>query len=155
MKKMMSEFKDFILRGNVMDMAVGIIIGVAFGAIVTSLVNDVIMPPIGLLLGNIDFSNLYINLSGTDYASLSDARAAGTPLIAYGAFINTIINFLIIALVIFLMIRGINKMVKMSKKREEAAAAADPTTKECPFCLSTIAIKATLCPQCTSQLDVK
>ena len=155
MKKMMSEFKDFILRGNVMDMAVGIIIGVAFGAIVTSLVNDVIMPPIGLLLGNIDFSNLYINLSGTDYASLSDARAAGAPVIAYGAFINTIINFLIIALVIFLMIRFINNMVKMGKKREEAAAAADPTTRECPFCLSTIAIKATRCPQCTSQLDVK
>jgi large conductance mechanosensitive channel len=154
MKKMMSEFKEFILRGNVMDMAVGIIIGVAFGTIVTSLVNDIIMPPIGFLLGNVDFSSLYINLSGTDYASLSEAKAAGAAIIAYGAFINTIINFLIIALAVFLMIRVINNMVKMGKKREEETAA-EPATRECPFCLSSIAIKATRCSHCTSQLNVK
>jgi large conductance mechanosensitive channel len=153
MKKMLSEFKDFILRGNVMDMAVGIIIGIAFGAIVTSLVNDIIMPPIGFLLGNIDFSSLYINLSGTDYASLSEAKAAGAAIIAYGAFINTIINFLIIALVVFLLIRFMNNMIKMGKKREEEAK--EPTTKECPFCFSSIAVKATRCSHCTSQLDIK
>ena len=151
MKKMISEFKDFILRGNVMDMAIGIIIGIAFGAIVTSLVNDVIMPPIGFLLGNIDFSSLYINLSGTEYASLSEARAAGAAIIAYGVFINTIINFLIIALVVFLMIRFVNNLVKRGQKAE----AAEPTTKECPFCLSSISIKATRCSFCTSQLDIK
>ena len=153
MKKLLSEFKDFIQRGNVMDMAVGVIIGIAFGAIVTSLVNDIIMPPIGLLLGNADFSDLYINLSGTDYASLSDAKAAGAAVIAYGAFINTIINFLIIALAVFFMIRVVNNMGKNIKKEEEAVA--EPTTKECPFCLSSIAIKATRCPNCTSQLDAE
>jgi large conductance mechanosensitive channel len=153
MKKLLSEFKDFIQRGNVMDMAVGVIIGIAFGAIVTSLVNDIIMPPIGLLLGNADFSDLYINLSGTDYASLSDAKAAGAAVIAYGAFINTIINFLIIALAVFFMIRFVNNLGKLTKKEEEAVA--EPTTKECPFCLSSIAIKATRCPNCTSQLDAE
>lgn len=152
MKKMIEDFKTFILRGNVIDMAVGIIIGVAFGAIVTSLVNDIVMPPIGFLLGNIDFSNLFLNMSGTDYASLSEARAAGAPVIAYGAFINTIINFLIIALVVFLMIRVVNNLVKIGKKNEAAAA---PVTKECPFCFSSIAIKATRCSHCTSQLDLK
>ncbi|HAS04647.1 MAG TPA: large conductance mechanosensitive channel protein MscL [Dehalococcoidia bacterium] len=153
MKKLLSEFKDFIQRGNVMDMAVGVIIGIAFGAIVTSLVNDIIMPPVGLLLGNADFSDLYINLSGTDYASLSDAKAAGAAVIAYGAFINTIINFLIIALAVFFMIRFVNNLGKLTKKEEEAVA--EPTTKECPFCLSSIAIKATRCPNCTSQLDAE
>ena len=152
MKKMIEDFKTFILRGNVIDMAVGIIIGVAFGAIVTSLVNDIVMPPIGFLLGNIDFSNLFLNMSGTDYASLSEARAAGAPVIAYGAFINTIINFLIIALVVFLMIRVVNNLVKIGKKNEPTAA---PVTKECPFCFSSIAIKATRCSHCTSQLDLK
>ncbi len=154
MKKMLSEFKDFIQRGNVMDMAVGVIIGIAFGAIVTSLVNDIIMPPIGLLLGGADFSDLYINLSGTDYASLSDAKAAGAAVIAYGAFINTIINFLIIALAVFFMIRVVNNLGKRMKKEEEEAPAA-PTTKDCPFCFSSIAIKATRCPNCTSQLDIE
>ncbi|NLL90307.1 MAG: large conductance mechanosensitive channel protein MscL [Dehalococcoidales bacterium] len=149
---MIEDFKTFILRGNVIDMAVGIIIGVAFGAIVTSLVNDIVMPPIGFLLGNIDFSNLFLNMSGTDYASLSEARAAGAPVIAYGAFITTIINFLIIALVVFLMIRVVNNLVKIGKKNEAAAA---PVTKECPFCFSSIAIKATRCSHCTSQLDLK
>jgi large conductance mechanosensitive channel len=152
MKKMVEDFKAFILRGNVMDMAVGIIIGIAFGAIVTSLVNDIVMPPIGFLLGNTDFSSLYLNMSGTEYASLSEARAAGAPVIAYGAFINTLINFLIIALVVFLMIRVVNNLVKMGKKHE---AAAEPATKECPFCFSSIAIKATRCSHCTSQLDLK
>jgi large conductance mechanosensitive channel len=154
MKKMLSEFKDFIQRGNVMDMAVGVIIGIAFGAIVTSLVNDIIMPPIGLLLGGADFSDLYINLSGTDYASLSDAKAAGAAVIAYGAFINTIINFLIIALAVFFMIRVVNNLGKRMKKEEEEAPA-EPTTKDCPFCFSSIAIKATRCPNCTSQLDIE
>ncbi len=153
MKKMMSEFKDFILRGNIIDMAVGIIIGIAFGAIVTSLVNDVIMPPIGLLLGGADFSDLYINLSGTDYASLSDAKAAGAAVISYGAFINTIINFLIIALAVFFMIRFVNNLGKRVKKEEEKSA--EPTTKDCPFCFSSIAIRATRCPNCTSQLDAE
>ncbi|MFA5605313.1 MAG: large conductance mechanosensitive channel protein MscL [Dehalococcoidales bacterium] len=151
---MLSEFKDFIQRGNVMDMAVGVIIGIAFGAIVTSLVNDIIMPPIGLLLGGADFSDLYINLSGTDYASLSDAKAAGAAVIAYGAFINTIINFLIIALAVFFMIRVVNNLGKRMKKEEEEAPA-EPTTKDCPFCFSSIAIKATRCPNCTSQLDIE
>ena len=150
MKKMLQDFKDFILRGNVVDLAVGIIIGIAFGAIVTSLVNDIIMPPIGRLLGNADFSDLFANLSGTPYASLADARAAGAAVIAYGAFINTIINFIIIAFVLFLIIRLMNRLVRQSKKAETAAA---PATKECPFCASNISLKATRCPQCTSQLQ--
>jgi large conductance mechanosensitive channel len=152
MKKLISEFKEFIQRGNVMDMAVGVIIGIAFGAIVTSLVNDIIMPPIGLILGNVDFSNLYINLSGTEYASLSDAKEAGAAVIAYGAFINTIINFLIIALVVFFIIRVVNNL---GKHRQAENANAEPTNKDCPFCFSSIAIKATRCPNCTSQLSEK
>ncbi|MFA5628660.1 MAG: large conductance mechanosensitive channel protein MscL [Dehalococcoidales bacterium] len=152
MKKLISEFKEFIQRGNVMDMAVGVIIGIAFGAIVTSLVNDIIMPPIGLILGNVDFSNLYINLSGTEYASLSDAKEAGAAVIAYGAFINTVINFLIIALVVFFIIRVVNNL---GKHRQAETANAEPTTKDCPFCFSSIAIKATRCPNCTSQLSEK
>ena len=111
-----SDFKAFIMRGNIVDLAVGVIIGVAFGAIVTSLVNDVIMPPIGLLLGNVNFSDLFIDLSGKGYVSLTAARAAGAPVIAYGAFINTIINFIIIALVVFLIVRMITKMVKKEEK---------------------------------------
>jgi large conductance mechanosensitive channel len=142
----MAEFKDFILRGNVIDMAVGIIIGIAFGAIVTSLVNDVIMPPVGRLLGNVDFSNLFINLSGTRYASLDEARQAGAAVIAYGSFINTIINFLIIALVMFFIIRMTNRVVKREKP-------APPATKDCPYCLSGIPVKATRCPNCTSMLN--
>jgi len=150
MKKLFSDFKDFILRGNVVDLAVGIIIGIAFGAIVNSLVNDIIMPPIGRLLGNVDFSNLFINLSGTSYSSLADARAAGAAVIAYGAFINTIINFLIIAFVLFIIIRLMGRLVRQS---QNAQAAAAPPTKECPFCFSNISLKATRCPQCTSQLQ--
>ena len=142
---MFKEFKEFAMRGNVLDMAVGIIIGAAFGRIITSLVNDVIMPPIGLLLGKVDFSSLFINLSGTPYASLADARKAGAAVIGYGAFLNTILDFVVVAFVIFLLIRQVNKM-----KREPAPAAA--TTKECPYCLSVIPLKATRCGHCTAQL---
>lgn len=144
---MFKEFKEFAMRGNVLDMAIGIIIGAAFGKIVSSLVNDVIMPPIGLLLGKIDFTNLFINLSGQSYSSLSAAKAAGAATINYGMFINTVIDFIIVAFVVFLMIRQINRM-----KRKPEPAPVVPTTKECSFCYSTIPIKATRCPNCTSQL---
>jgi large conductance mechanosensitive channel len=149
---MWKEFKEFILRGNVVDMAVGIVIGAAFGTIVKSLVDDVIMPPIGLLLGNVDFTNLFAVLRegspAGPYAALSAAQEAGAVTINYGLFINTVVSFLIVALVIFLLIRGINRL-----RREEEAPPAEPTTKECPYCLSSIPIKATRCPQCTSKLD--
>ena len=149
---MLKEFKEFAMRGNVVDMAVGIIIGAAFGTIVNSLVADVIMPPIGLLLGNIDFSNLFVVLKegakgAGPYESLAAAKAAGAVTINYGFFINTIISFLVVAFAVFLLIRGINKM-----KRQEAAPPAVPTTKDCPYCLSTIPIKATRCGHCTSEL---
>jgi large conductance mechanosensitive channel len=149
---MVKEFKEFAMRGNVVDMAVGIIIGGAFGTIVKSLVSDVIMPPIGLLLGGVDFSNLFIVLKkgaeGTaPYAALADAQAAGAVTINYGVFINAVISFLIVAFAVFLLIKGINNL-----KRKEEAPPAEPTTKECPFCLSTIAIKASRCPNCTSDL---
>jgi large conductance mechanosensitive channel len=148
---MLKEFKEFILRGNVLDMAVGIIIGAAFGTIVTSLVNDVIMPPIGLLLGGVDFANLFVLLKAgspaAPYASLADAQAAGAVTINYGVFINAVISFLIVAFVIFLLIRSINRL-----RREEEAPPPEPTTKECPYCLSTIPIKATRCAHCTSEL---
>ncbi|HOW87576.1 MAG TPA: large conductance mechanosensitive channel protein MscL [Candidatus Omnitrophota bacterium] len=144
---MAEEFKQFVMRGNVIDMAVGVIIGGAFGKIVASVVSDIIMPPIGLLLGKVDFSSLYINLSGKAYASLAEAQAAGAPTLNYGLFINNVINFLIVAFVIFIMIKQINRLQKPAKP----AAPAAPTTKECPFCCSTIAIKAVRCPNCTSQ----
>jgi len=148
---MLKEFKEFAMRGNVIDMAVGIIIGVAFGTIVKSLVADVIMPPIGLLLGNVDFSNFFIVLKegsiAGPFASLADAQKAGAVTINYGVFINTIISFIIIAFVVFLLIRFINKL-----KREAEAPPAEPTTKECPHCLSTIPIKAARCAYCTAQL---
>jgi len=137
---MFKEFKEFAVKGNVVDMAVGIIIGAAFGTIVTSLVQDVIMPPIGLLLGRVDFSNLAI--------TLKEGAAGVAPVtLRYGAFINTIISFLIIALAVFFLVKGINAL-----KRQEAAPPAEPTTKECPFCFSTIPIKAVKCPHCTSGL---
>jgi large conductance mechanosensitive channel len=145
---MLKEFKAFAMRGNVIDLAVGIILGTAFGAIVTSLVNDIIMPPIGMILGEVDFSSLYINLSGGDYATLAAAQEAGAVTINYGTFINTIINFLIIAFAIFIVIRQINRL-----QRQEEEAPAEPTTKDCPFCFTEIAIQATRCPNCTSQLD--
>jgi len=144
---MLKEFKEFIMRGNVLDMAIGIVIGGAFGKIITSLVNDILMPPIGVLLGGVDFANLFINLSGKPYASLADAKAAGAATINYGLFLNTIIDFVIVAFVIFLLIRAVNRL-----RRQQEAPPAAPTTKECPYCLSTIPIKATRCANCTSQL---
>jgi large conductance mechanosensitive channel len=148
---MWKEFKEFVLRGNVIDLAIGIVIGAAFGAIVTSLVQDVIMPPIGLLLGGIDFANIYAVLkAGTPagpYPSLADAKAAGAVTMNFGVFINTLISFLIIAFVIFLLVRSINQI-----RRKSEAPPAAPNTKECPFCLSTIPIKATRCAHCTSEL---
>jgi large conductance mechanosensitive channel len=142
---MWKEFKQFIARGNVVDLAVGVIIGAAFGKIVTSFVNDILMPPIGLLLGNVDFANLFITLSGGSYATLAEAQAAGAATINYGVFINTIIDFLIVAFVIFLLIKQVNRL-------KQPAPAAEPTTKACPYCLSEIPIKATRCPHCTSEL---
>ncbi len=144
---MLKDFREFIARGNAFDLAVGVIIGGAFGGIVTSLVNDVVMPPIGVLLGGVDFSNFFFNLKGGDYPSLAAAKAAGVPTIAYGAFLNTVINFLIVAFVIFLLVRGVNQL-----KRQPPAPAAAPTTKDCTYCLSTIPLKATRCPHCTSEL---
>jgi large conductance mechanosensitive channel len=142
---MWKEFKKFIQRGSVIDLAVGVIIGGAFGSIVNSLVNDVIMPPVGLLVGNVDFSDLYINLSGGDYPSLAEAQSAGAVTINIGLFINAIINFLILAFIIFILIHQVNKL----QKPESTEA---PKTKECPFCFSSISIKAIRCPQCTSEL---
>lgn len=139
---MFKEFREFVMRGNVMDLAIGIIIGAAFGKIITSFVSDILMPPIGLLLGQVDFTNLYINLSGGSYDTLKAAKDAGAVTINYGLFIGTIIDFLIVAFVIFLVVRKINSM-----RREE-----EPTTQDCPFCQSSIAVKATRCPQCTSEL---
>ena len=148
---MLKEFKEFALRGNVLDMAIGIVIGAAFGTIVKSLVDDIIMPPIGLLLGGVDFANLFILLRVGDppspYASLADAQAAGAVTINYGLFINAVISFIIVAFVVFLIIRSINRM-----KREEEAPPAEPTTKACPYCLSEIPIQATRCGHCTSEL---
>ena len=144
---MLKEFKEFAMRGNVMDMAVGIIIGAAFGKIISSLVSDVIMPPIGLLLGNVDFSNLFINLSKGDYGSVAQAKAAGAATLNYGMFMNTIIDFVIVAFAIFLVIKQVNRF---SRKKE--APPAEPTTKDCPYCYSTIPVKATRCGHCTSDL---
>jgi large conductance mechanosensitive channel len=142
---MFKEFKEFAMRGNVVDMAVGIIIGAAFGRIITSLVNDVLMPPIGLLLGKVDFSSLFLNISGTSYATMAEAKAAGVATINYGMFLNTVIDFVIVALVIFLVVRQINRWNK-------PAPAPVPSTKDCPYCVSAIPAKATRCPKCTSEL---
>ena len=145
---MLKEFKEFAMRGNVLDMAVGIIFGAAFGKIIASFVDDILLPPIGLLIGKVDFSNLFFSLTGQHYESLSSAKAAGAATINYGVFLNNVVNFLIVAFAIFLLIRQVNRL-----KREPPAAPAVPTTKDCPFCLSAIAIKATRCPHCTSQLS--
>lgn len=142
------EFKDFAVKGNVIDMAVGIIIGGAFGKIVSSLVSDIIMPPIGKLLDGVDFTNLFYTLGDVSYSTLAEATEAGAATIKYGVFINTILDFLLIALSIFFVIRWINKL----KKKEEVAPEPAPTTKECPHCITQIPIKATRCPNCTSQL---
>lgn len=148
------EFKEFAMRGNVVDMAVGIIIGGAFGTIVKSLVDDVLMPPIGLLLGGIDFSNFFLVLkqgakAAAPYAALADAKAAGAVTVNYGLFLNAVISFLIVALAVFMLVRSINAL-----RRKEEAPPAAPTTKQCPYCMSTIAIKATRCPNCTSDLKL-
>lgn len=142
---MFKEFKEFALKGSLVDMAVGIILGAATATLVKSLINDIIMPPIGLLLGKVDFSNLFINLSSTHYSTLSEAKTAGAPTINYGLFINEFLNFLLILFVLFLIVRYMNRQ---RRKREHAPL----DTKECPFCLSKIPLKATRCPNCTSQL---
>jgi len=142
---MFKGFRDFIMRGNVLDLAVAVIIGAAFGKIVTSLVNDILMPPLGLVLKNVDFSNLFVDLSGNHPATLALAKTAGDATINYGIFLNNVIDFAIVAFVIYLLINTANKM-------KRAPAPADPTTKECPFCRTTIPIKATRCPNCTSTL---
>jgi large conductance mechanosensitive channel len=143
---MWNEFKTFIMRGNVLDMAVGIIIGAAFGKIVSSLVGDIIMPPIGRVLGHVDFSNFFISLSGQHYETLADAKKAGAATINYGVFLNTVIEFLIIALAVFLLIKWVNRL--MPKPPEKP-----PTTKECSYCKLSIPMAATRCPNCTSQLS--
>jgi large conductance mechanosensitive channel len=142
---MLKEFKEFAMKGNVLDMAIGVIIGAAFGKIVTSLVSDVLMPPIGLLMGKVDFSSLFLNLSATPQPSLAAAKAAGTPTINYGVFLQTVFDFLIIAFVIFMLVKQINRLKK-------PATPGVPTTKDCPLCLSTIPIKATKCAHCASSV---
>jgi large conductance mechanosensitive channel len=142
---MIQEFKEFAIRGNVMDMAVGVIIGAAFGKIVNSMVNDLLMPPLGKVMGNLNFNDLFINLDSTKAAeSLAKAKEAGIPVFAYGAFLTTVIDFAILAFCIFIMVKAINSLKK--------APAASPNTKECPFCLSKIPLKATRCPHCTSEV---
>ncbi len=150
---MLKDFKEWVMRGNVLDLAVAFIMGAAFGVIITSLVSDILMPPIGLLLGNVDFPNLFVVLKegkvAGPYSSLAEAQAAGAVTINYGKFVNTIIIFIIVAFVLFLLIRQVSRL----KQRQEAPPT-QPTTKECPYCLSTIPIKATRCAHCTSELKV-
>jgi large conductance mechanosensitive channel len=143
---MIKEFKQFAMRGNVIDMAVGIIVGAAFGQIVTSFVQDVMMPPIGRLLGHVDFSNLFVSLSGVHYDTLAAAKAAGAATLNYGLFLNTVINFLIVAFAVFLLVRQVNRLAP------KPAPAVAPVTRDCPYCLSTIPVKATKCAHCTSVL---
>lgn len=150
MSSFTDEFKKFISRGNLVDLAVGVVVGTAFAAITTSLVNDIIMPPIGLLLGNVDFANLFISLDGVAYESLAAAQEAGAPTLNYGLFINTIINFLIIAFVMFVLIRQINRIEAARQKGEEEAL---PSEKTCPYCKSSVPIEATRCKFCTSELN--
>jgi large conductance mechanosensitive channel len=142
---MIKEFKEFVVKGNVLDMAVGIIIGASFGKVVTSFVSDVMMPPIGLLLGKVDFSNLFINMSGKSFESLADAKKAGAATLNYGLFLNTTIDFLIVGFAIFILVRQVNRL-----KRQTPVAA--PVTRDCPFCFTDIPVKATRCPHCTSTL---
>jgi large conductance mechanosensitive channel len=145
---MIKEFKEFAVKGNMVDMAIGIVIGAAFGKIVSSLVSDVLMPPLGKFMGNVDFSSLFVNLSGGSYPSLAAAKAAGAATVNYGIFINSVIDFLIIAFALFLFVKGMNTM----NRKEKAAAPAPPPTKECPYCFSSISLKATRCPCCTSTI---
>ena len=143
---MLRDFKAFVMRGNVLDLAVAVVIGGAFGAIVTSLVNDIIMPPIGMVLGHIDFKDLFLTLNDKTYPTLAAAKTAGAPVIAYGQFLNTVVSFAIVAFVIFLTVR-------VASKLRRAPAPVPPTTKDCPFCFTAIPIQATRCPHCTSQLS--
>ena len=143
---MLKEFKEFAMRGNVLDMAVGIIIGAAFGGIVTSFVGDVMMPPIGRLLGHVDFANLFINLSDNHYDTLAAAKAAGAATMNYGVFLNAVINFLIVAFAVFLLVRSVNRFTA------KPAPAAAPTTRDCPYCLTAVPLKASKCGHCTSEL---
>jgi len=142
---MFKEFKEFAMKGNVVDLAIGIIIGAAFGKIITSFVSDILMPPVGLLLGKVDFSNLFISLSGRSFSTIQEAKAAGAATLNYGLFINTVLDFIIVAFAVFLIVKQINRL-----KKEQAPAPV--TTKECPFCFSMIPLKATRCPQCTSEI---
>jgi large conductance mechanosensitive channel len=144
---MLKEFKEFAMRGNVLDMAVGIIIGAAFGKIVSSFVADIVMPPLGMLLGRMDFSQLFIALNGQDYASLAAAKEAGAPTLNYGLFVNTVLDFVLVAFAVFLLVKAVN-----TARRKEEAAPAEPTTKKCPRCLSEIPIAATRCAHCTSDV---
>jgi large conductance mechanosensitive channel len=144
---MLKDFKEFVMRGNVLDLAVAVIMGAAFGAVITSLVGDVIMPPIGLITGGMDFKDLFVALNGQSYANLAAAKAAGAPVVAYGAFLNTVVNFLIVAFAIFIMVKQANRFKK------PAPAPAAPSTKDCPRCAMSIPLKATRCPQCTSELS--
>ena len=143
---MFREFREFAMRGNVVDLAIGVVIGAAFGKIVTSLVSDIVMPPLGLILAQVDFNELFINLSGKHYASLAEAKAAGAPTINYGAFITNCIDFIIVAFVIFLVVRGINRL-------RRSPPPPTPTTRSCPFCVTTIPLQATRCPACTSEIE--
>jgi large conductance mechanosensitive channel len=145
---MWNDFRAFIMRGNVVDLAIGVIIGAAFGRIVSSLVSDIIMPPIGLLLGEVDFSSIFITLSSHHYDTIAAAKAAGAPTINIGVFINAVIDFIIVALVVFLVMRYVNKMLPKPPP-------AEPTTKDCPYCISAIPLAATRCPNCTSELPAK
>jgi len=140
---MLKEFKEFAMRGNVVDLAVGVIIGAAFGQIITSLVKDILMPPIGRLLGKVDFSDLFVNISGTSYPTLAAAKAAGAATINYGVFLNTVIDFVIVAFAVFLVVRQVNRWSK---------PATAPATKDCPYCFSAIPVPATRCPNCTSEI---
>ncbi|OPZ84078.1 MAG: Large-conductance mechanosensitive channel [bacterium ADurb.Bin429] len=144
---MFKEFKEFAMRGNVLDLAIGLIIGGAFGKIVSSFVGDLLMPPLGLLMGKVDFSSLFISLNGQAYESLQVAKAAGAPTLNLGVFVNTVIDFILVAFAVFLLVRAVNRL-----KKQQEAPPASPTTKDCPYCLSAIPLAATRCPHCTSQL---
>jgi large conductance mechanosensitive channel len=146
---MLKEFREFAARGNVIDLAVGVIIGAAFGKIVTSLVNDIVMPPIGMILGRVDFRNLFVALNGQQYPSVADAQKAGAPTINYGVFLNTVLEFVIVAFVVFLLVRQINRMKK------PVPAAPEQPVRDCPFCVTRIPAGATRCPACTSELGTR
>jgi large conductance mechanosensitive channel len=150
LKNFIGEFKEFAIKGNVMDLAIGLIIGTAFNNVVQSLVKDILLPPIGLLLRKVDFSNLFIDLSGAGFSSVADAQKAGAPTLNYGLFINQIISFVITAFAVFMVVKWMNRM---RRRKENAQEPASPSTKECPFCFSNIPVKATRCPHCTSTLQ--